>query len=198
MQNRRRGLFQRLQGLFQRMINAGGGGEEPSPPVLREEEPTSAQESFQPLPTRPGPAPEQQEQFIFEEETVTPGIVPSTNVEYIPGHYSTGRNGGQYPVYGRYRVTEPALGDMQDLMNESPDREVTVVIIGVMEKYVGYPAYGKEAASYRIDVDRMNYIMEHTPANTMEDAINEYLAQAGDEWISISEINIVNKQDRPQ
>lgn len=196
MQNRRRGLFQRLQGLFQRMINAGGAAEEPTPPILREEQPRYEQESFQPLPT--SGQQQYEEQYVVEETTITPGVIQGSNIEYIPSYYSTGRNGGRYPVYGRYRVSDPALGDVQDLMNTSPDTEVTFVVVGELETYTGYPAMGKSVASYRIDVSRMNYLMSHTPADSMEEVMNEYLAQTGDEWTYISQIQIVNKQDRPQ
>lgn len=196
MQNRRRGLLGRLVNLLQRAINAGGAANQPSPPVSREEEiPSEQEQSFQPLPETAGSGPSQQEMFITEE-SITPGIVQG-NVEYIPGHYTTNKSGGQSRVYGRYRVTAPETGDMQDLLNQSGDTIVTVVVVGMMDRYAGIPI-GKEAASYRIDVNRMNYIMEHTPANTMEDALNEYLSQSGDEWVRIDEVNIINKADRPE
>ena len=194
MQNRRRGLFQRLQGLFQRMIGTGGAVERPSPPVSREEEISG--ESFQPLPSGPAPLPEQEEQVIVEEETITPGVVGGSNVEYIPGHYTTNRNGGQSVVYGRYRVSDPETGDLEDLMYQPGTSEVTILIVGWTITYAGY-AIGKDAASYRVDVSRMQYILEKTPANTIEDAFNEYLAQEGTEWETITEINILNKSDRP-
>ncbi len=196
MRERRRGFLSRLRDLLQRMIGTGGGGEEPLPPILREEEPVE-QETLQPLPSGPGQLPEQQEQVIFEEETITPGVVPSTNVEYIPGHHSIDSRGRPRPVYGRYRVEEPMTGDLQDLMYTPGTSEITIVIVGRADRYAGISMY-KEVASYKIDVARMQNILEKTPANTIEEAMNEYLVQEGTEWSEISEINIVNYQDRPQ
>lgn len=194
---RRRSLFSRLQGLVKEFLGIGGGGNQPSSPILREEGSTS-EESFQPLPTSPSSGEAYEEQYVVEETTITPGVVGGTNVEYIPGHYSTNRAGGQTPVYGRYRVAHPMIGDMQDLINTPGTSEITIIIRGTMEKYAGIPAMGKDTAAYVIDVNRMQYMIDETPSNTIEDLINEYLAYEDTEWTEISEIQILNKGDRPQ
>jgi hypothetical protein len=200
---RRQGIFQRIMGALGRLANLGGGAEQAPPPAPTPSEPPPQYEQFEQLPQQPAPPPPpvpEQEQITFYEPT--PVYPMGDNTEYIPGHMS-GSN-GKNPIYGRWRVTNPELGDLSDLISKVPQGRVTFVICGDLEIYANMGVHQNDCKSYAFntaDIDAMLDSQEDSEGNDIEfaqDLINDLLSREGTEFSSISEIQIINKEDDPR
>jgi hypothetical protein len=201
---RRRGIFQRIFDVIDRLVNLGGGAEAPSPTPSQEAPPQYEQyEQFEPLPQQPQylppPVPVEEEVTITE---VTPVFSMGDNTEYIPGHMA-GKN-GRNPVYGHWRVTNPQLGDVSDIIQKVPQGRITVVICGQVEVYVNLGVHQPDCKSYSFNTADIDDLLDNqidSDGNRIEfahDLFNDLLTRDNTEFSSISELNVVNKEDDPR
>lgn len=209
MQNRRRGLWQNIMGALGRMLNAGGAAEQAAPSVRPEEAPRQ-EEHFEPLPESRRPEVEERVEDFNEpgpgttiiDEVFTADITPTGgNITYISSHYTESSNGRQVPVLGRWEVSRPALGDVQDILDETWTTFGRVIVGGMMTKYAGIEMSGWGWKSYVFDRAEVQYVIDHRDerpvVRTAEDLLNALLRQAGDEWSQIDYFQVVNEEDEP-
>jgi hypothetical protein len=202
---RRRGIFQRILGAIDRLMNVGGGAEQAPSPSPEETQPTYEQyEQFEPLPSQPQelpPPPQQVEEEVTITE-VTPTFSMGDNTEYKPGHMS-GPN-GKNPVYGRWRVTDPELGDISDIINKVPQGRITVVVCGQLEIYVNTGVHGPGCRNYIFETEDIQDLLdsqidsEGHRIEFVQDLVNELLVRDNTTFSSVSEFNILNKEDDPR
>jgi hypothetical protein len=199
---RRRGLFSRIMGAIDRLVNLGGGTEESRTPHPPQEAPPQY-EDFEPLPMQPTAPPPPPSAAPIEETTITTPIIPyGDNTEYIPGHMS-GKN-GRNPVYGRWRVTDPELGDISDLISKVPSGRVTFVICGQMEVYANLGIHEPGCKSYPFNSEDIEALLDSQVNSKGEkiefaqDLFNDMLVRDNTEFSSISEVNVLNKEDDPR
>jgi hypothetical protein len=199
----RRNILQRMLGALNRLVSLGGGAEEAPSPSVEEASPTYEQYAeYEPLPSQPQESPPQ---YVQEETTiteVTPVVPMGDNTEYIPGHMS-GKN-LKNPVYGRWRVTDPELGDLSDLIDKVPQGRVTVVVCGELIVYANGGVGHADCKTYPFNTEDIDAMLdsqldsEGGEIEFVQDLINDLVSRGGDEWGAISEINVLNKEDDPR
>jgi hypothetical protein len=183
-------------------IITGGEARRAEPPISRSEEVDETEQQFEPLPGPgvPTTPPPREEEVVTTETDITYPTPISNNVEYMGSYYTEGRNGGNYPVYGRWRVDNPELGDVQDLIDTQPDAtNLTILIFGSMVVYAGI-SMGKDAASFVVDTNQLQTLIDDHIAYDIDnpvDLFNEYLVDGGYSFESISSLQVVNYEDRP-
>lgn len=195
----RRNVFQRMLDAIGRLANLGGGAEEAPSPAPQEQPPTQYYQDFEPLPQQPPEPPVTGPTEVFVTE-VTPIVPMGDNTEYIPGHMS-GKN-LRNPVYGRWRVTDPELGDVSDLINKVPQGRVTIVICGDLIVYAGYGIGAYQCKSYPFNTEDIQDMLDNqidSQGNRIEFAQDLFNDLAiNDEWGQITELNVLNKEDDPR
>lgn len=189
----RRGIFKTIMGAIDRLLNLGGGAKQAPPPAPQE--PAPSYEYYEPLPSQPEPLPPQQEEVTITE--VTPTFPMGDNTEYIPGHMS-GKN-LKNPIYGRWRVTDPELGDISDIVQKVPQGRVTVVVCGKLEIYANIGTHDNTCKTYPFNTEDINALLDYgDDIEFAHDLVNSLLAESGDEWSYVSDFQVLNKEDDPR
>lgn len=182
---RRRGFFGRLADALRDFLGTGGTVQPPasSPPEVEiVEEPTPPYEP--PEEAHPPQGPD----FI--------DFFPTDNVYYIDGKRTADRRGRMHYSYARWRVDEPEITDVRDILNRRAGPFLTIIIRGIpCEAYPTKPGQYDIWLSYRVQASDAKDVASYPNVISAEDWINNLVGaqDVGNCWDTVYSIDIVDK-----